>query len=59
MVPDEVPEKLEAESAPEMVKAPAEVILFAEEKNWISPLVTFEDEIKVKVSPEPVPPVIV
>jgi hypothetical protein len=32
-VPLEVPEKLDAESAPAIVNAPADVILFDEEKN--------------------------
>ena len=33
LVPDDVPEKLEAESAPAIVRAPADVILFDDEKN--------------------------
>ncbi len=48
---------LEETRAPAMVKAPALVILLAEEKNWMSPLVAFEVEMRVRVSPDAVPPV--
>jgi len=33
LVPEDVPEKFNADKFPAMVKAPAEVILFAAEKN--------------------------
>jgi hypothetical protein len=49
LVPLEAPEKFEADNAPAIVRAPAEVILFDEEKNWMSPV---EPEAKVRV---PVP----
>ncbi len=57
--PEDVPEKLEAESAPAIVRAPPLVILLAEEKNWMSPLVESEVEIRVRVCEAPVPPVMV
>jgi hypothetical protein len=53
-VPLELPEKLEADRAPAMVRAPVEVILFDVEKNSISPV---EPEPRVTL-PDPFAPIV-